>query len=503
MTPDSSAAPGLATPPRIRIGRQTGDGLRRLGMTLCACTLAACTVGPDFVRPTAPDTDHFAAGPPLAATVEVAGQTQRFASATPVPADWWTLFGSAPLDAAVQQALAHNPSVQIAQANLRQAQHLLRAGQGLFAPQLTASLGATRARSELAGQNPALTDGVYNLYSASGTVSYAPDVFGGQTRTIEGLGAEVDLQAYNLQASYITLTANLVNACIARAGYTAQIAATQRLLRLQQDQLHSVEARAQAGTAPFADVLTQRSAIAATRTLLAPLQLKRAQTGDLLALLQGQVPSLAIVPEVALDSLTLPLDLPAGVPSQLVHQRPDILAAEATLHAASAAIGVASAARYPDLLLSASYGTAAGTFGALGSAASRFWSLGPSLTAPLFNGGALRARQQAAVDAFDAQQAQYRQTVLGAFAQVADTLKALEFDAEGLQAQRNAQVAAADALALTEASYRAGLSDGVAVMAADGAYQQALIGTLQAQVQRHQDTVALFVALGGGWRSAP
>ena len=262
-------------------------------------------------------------------------------------------------------------------------------------------------------------------------------------------------------------------------------------------------AQVRAGTSPYVNVLSQRSLIAANQALLAPLQQKVSQADHLLTLLQGALPSAAAAPDIALQTLALPQDLPVSLPSNLVRQRPDILAAEAQLHAASAEIGVATAAMFPSFSLNATFGSAGPNLGSLSGAAGRFWSVGPSLVAPLFRGGTLRAQRQAAVDAFDAQQANYRQTVLTAFSQVADTLKALEHDAQALQAQAAAQSAAGEALKLVQASYRAGMVAYVDVMTADVQAHQAQIGMVQAVAQRHQDTVALFVALGGGWWNAP
>jgi outer membrane protein TolC len=299
------------------------------------------------------------------------------------------------------------------------------------------------------------------------------DVFGGERRTVEGLGAQVDAQRYAAKAAYLTLSANVVNTCIARAAYAAQIGATQALIALEVEQLHSIEAQVRAGTSPYANVLSQRSLIAAN------------------------------LPDIGLDTLTLPQDLPVSLPSELARQRPDILAAEAQLHATSADIGVATAAMFPSFSLNATFGGAGTSLGNLTAASGRFWSIGPSLTAPLFRGGTLAAQRQAAIDAFEVQQANYRQTVLIAFGQVADALKALEHDAQALPAQGAARDTAAEALALLRTGYRTGLVAYIDVMTADVQYHQALVDTVQAVAQRQQDTVALFVALGGGWWNAP
>jgi NodT family efflux transporter outer membrane factor (OMF) lipoprotein len=344
---------------------------------------------------------------------------------------------------------------------------------------------------------------VFNLVTLSGTLSYALDIFGGERRTVEGLKAQVDYQRYANTAAYLALSANVVNTSIARAAYVAEVRATEQLIELQRQQLKSTEVEVGAGAAPYSDVLSLRSLIAANQATLAPLKQQISRAEDLLASLEGVTPSKATLPEIDLTGLSLPVDLPVSLPSDLARQRPDILAAEAQLHAASANIGVATAAMFPSVSLSATYGGAGASFGNLSAANGRFWSIGPSATIPVFQGGRLWYGRKAAIDAYQVAQASYRQTVLDAFAQVADSLKALEHDAQALQAEVDAQRAAGEALGLLQVNYRAGLVAYIDVWAADVQYHEATIGYLQAVGQRYQDTVALFVALGGGWWNAP
>jgi NodT family efflux transporter outer membrane factor (OMF) lipoprotein len=482
--------------------RSHATATARVLALLPAVLLGACALGPDFVRPLPPDADRYLREPLVAATVPADGLAQHFLPGAALPADWWRLFKSAALDTAVRQALANSPTLQAAEASLRQSQDNLRAGDGVFYPRIDAGLAGERARSAPLQQGSATPGTVFNLVTASGTISYPLDVFGGERRTVEGLGAQVDQQRQAGKAAYLTLSANVVNTCIARAAYAAQVRATVQLIALENEQLRGIEAQVRAGTAPYANLLSQRALIAASQALLAPLRQKISQADHLLALLQGSTPSQAVLPDIELQDLALPADLPVSLPSQLVRQRPDILLAEAQLHAASAAIGVATAAMFPSFGLSATYGAAGTSLGNLLGAGSRFWSIGPSLTAPLFRGGSLWYGRQAAIDAYQQQLASYRQVVLAAFAQVADTLKALEHDAQALQAQHDAQAAAAGALALLQANYGAGLVAYVDVMTADVQLHTASIAYLQAVAQRQQDTVALFVALGGGWWNA-
>lgn len=465
--------------------------------------LAACAVGPNFVRPSPPAEDRYTTEPLVAATVAADNQTQRFTPGAALTADWWRLFQSAQLDAVVRQALANNATLQAAEASLRQSQHQLRAGYGVFFPQAGADVDVTRERvvpQEGGVQTPAH---VFNLVTMSVTIGYALDIFGGERRMVEGLKAQVDYQRYASKAAYLTLSANVVNTIIARAAYVAEVRTTEQLIELQRQQLKSTEVEVRAGTVPYSDVLSLRSLIAANQATLAPLKQQISHTEDLLATLEGVVPPKATLPDIELSGLSLPVDLPVSLPSDLARQRPDILSSEAQLHAASANIGIATAAMFPSVSLSGTYGGAASSFGNLSAGSSRFWSIGPTATIPVFQGGRLWYGRKAAIDAYQVAQATYRQTVLDAFAQVADSLKALEHDAQALQAQVDAQRAAGEALGLLQVSYRAGLVAYLDVWAADVQLHEATIGYLQAVAQRYQDTVALFVALGGGWWIAP
>jgi len=473
----------------------------------CLCVVAAlllsgCAVGPDFVRPLPPTEDRYTSEPQAAQTLVANGQVQRFKSDTAVAADWWRLFKSAQLDAVVQQAIAHNPTLEASEATLRQSQDNLRAGYGVFFPQVEAGVNGARERSAPIAQGEQLPGTVFNYVSASGSISYVLDVFGGERRTVEALRAQSDYQRFAGKAAYLTLSANVVNTCIARAAYAAQIRATEQLIAMEVAQLAATEAQVNAGTAAYSSVLSMRSLIAANRATLAPLKQKLDQAEHLLAMLEGATPATAALPDIDLDGLVLPQDLPVSLPSDLVRQRPDILQAEAQLHAASANIGVATAAMFPSISLNGTFGVAGSSFGNLSPETGKFWSVGPSLSIPLFRGGSLWYGRKAAIDAFDQSQANYRQTVLSAFQQVADALKALEHDAEGLQAQADARAAAAEGLRLLQANYKAGMAAYLDVLTADVQFHQADIAYLQAVAQRHQDTVALFVALGGGWWNA-
>lgn len=463
----------------------------------------ACTVGPDFVRPTTVTSSSYTSAVMATQTSTAGGDAQHFHAGAEIPANWWALFKSEPLDAQLRFAIDHNPTLQSAEASLRQSQDRLRAGYGVFYPHAELAAGATRERSAPLQQGLQTRSAVFNLLTLSGTLSYALDAFGAERRTVEGLQAQVDDQYYLGKAAYLTLTANVVNTLIARAAYMEELAAVAQLLALEDEQLQAADGLYQSGVGAYANVLAIRSLIAANRAQLAPLEQKVSETSHLLATLAGGLPSDPAPPAIALASMALPLDIPVSLPSQLTRQRPDILSAEANLHAASAAIGVATAAMFPSISLSATYGSAASTVNGFGDSAGRFWSLGPAVSLPLFQGGTLWYGREAARDAFVQAQASYRQVVLSAFAQVADSLDALQHDAELLQAQIDARDAAAAALALQRASYAAGMVPFSEVIVLDVQYHQALLGSLQALAQRQQDTVALFIALGGGWWNDP
>ncbi|MDR3579612.1 MAG: efflux transporter outer membrane subunit [Oryzomonas sp.] len=462
--------------------------------------LAGCAVGPDFVRPAPPAVDHYTQGAEPSATIAADGRAQQFAKGAPVPADWWRLFNSAKLDAVVNDAITGNPSLQSAQSSLRQSQDNLRAGYGVFYPQLDAGFGASRQKSSPASLGSTSPGTIFNLFTLSATVSYALDVFGGERRMVEGLQAQVAVQQAMAQGTYLTLLGNVENTVIAGAAYREQITATEQIVALLREQAGITEIQARAGTVPYSNVLSLLSQLASFEALLPPLKQNVSHAEHLLATLAGRAPGEWAPPRFELSDFTLPGALPVTLPSELVRQRPDILAAEAQLHSAGADIGVATAALLPSFTLNGSYGQNGTSMNSLFSG--NFWSIGADVSAPLFRGGTLWFKRKAAQEAYQQALAIYRQTVLAALAQIADALRALEHDAEALQAQSQALKTAGEALRLIQANYQAGTVNYLQVLTANGQYQQARIGYLQAQAQRLQDTVALFVALGGGWQNA-
>lgn len=365
--------------------------------------VGGCAVGPNFVRPAPPDADRYTRETRPEATVAADGQAQHFTPGAGIPADWWRLFKSAQLDALVRLAITNNPTLQASEASLRQSQDNMRAGYGVFFPQIQAGAGASQQRTaplQAGFQTPGT---IFNLVTASGTISYALDVFGGARRKVESLRAQAGFQRYESKAAYLTLSANVVNTSIARAAYAAEIRATEQLIELENQQLRTTEAQVRAGTAPYSNVLSMRGLIAANQALLATLEQKVSQAEHLLATLEGVAPPEVALTDIDLTGLSLPVDLPVSLPSDLVNQRPDILSAEAQLHVASANIGVATAAMFPSFSLSGAY-----TAYDSGLGSSKSWSIGPSATIPVFHGGSLWYGRRAAIDAYQQSQATYR-----------------------------------------------------------------------------------------------
>ena len=471
---------------------------------LAVClTLAGCMVGPNFRQPDAPTTGTYTESPlpeQTAASPGNGGNAQRFVTSQDISAQWWSLFQSDPLDRLVRDSLTNSPTLTAALATLRQARENLIAERGaLLYPQVDGSLGATREKITGASVGePGVGSEIFNLFNASVNVSYALDVAGGNRRQLEGLQALVDYQVYQLEGARLTLTANVVTTAIREAQLRAQIKATQDILAAEEKQVESIETQYRLGAVARLTLTTQRSQVEQTRALLPPLERELAKTRHQLAVLSGKLPSEAALPAFDLDALILPQDLPVSVPSSLVRQRPDIQAAEALLHEASAEIGVATANEYPKINLTGSIGEVALQAHSL-FAGPAVWSIGAGLLQPLFHGGELEARRRAAVAGYDQAEAQYRQTVLLAFQNVADALRSLEADARALEAQSRATQYARETLDLTQRQYQLGGTGILALLIAQQQYQQQRLNLVITQAARYADTAALFQALGGGW----
>jgi NodT family efflux transporter outer membrane factor (OMF) lipoprotein len=468
---------------------------------LASLLLCGCAVGPDFRRPAAPAVDGYTAEPVTATTGGPDGEAQHFVRGGDIPAQWWRLFRSPQLDALIAQALAANPDLKAAQAALAAARETALAGRGAYYPSVSAGLSANRQQdpSGALAPVPSSNASLYNLMTAQVSVSYAPDVFGLNRRTVESLDAQAQAARYEMIASDIALSANVAVTAIQIASLREQIQATQELAGVDAHMLSIMRYQLAKGYVGRLDVAAQETQLAQVNASLAPLRTQLAQQRHRLAVLAGRFPSQAAADDFTLASLQLPHDLPLSLPSALVAQRPDVLQAQANLHAASAQVGVAIANRLPNITLSADAGSTALAIGQLFKPGSGFWGLGAAVAAPIFEGGALMHQERAAKAAYTQAAEQYRSTVLGAFQNVADTLVALQQDAQAWQASATANDAAKVTLDLSQRQWKDGYAGYLAVLGAEQAALQARISLAQAQASRYADTVALFQALGGGW----
>ena len=457
-----------------------------IALPLMCLLLAGCMVGPDYHSPIS--------------------STSSTVAYQDISAQWWTLFHSPQMNDLVQAGLKNSPTLDAATATLKQAQENLNAqiGSSLL-PAINAQASGERQRgiSGSSGQPTSTTStasaNIFNLYNASVNISYTLDVFGGARRQIEGLQAQVDYQNFELEAARLTLTSNIVTTAITVASLQEQIRVTQEIIQSQTEQLNIVQKQLRLGGASGSDVLTQESELATTRASLPPLKQHLAQSQDALAVLVGNFPSDFKLPQFNLNNVQLPKHIPISLPSQLVRQRPDIRAQEALLHAACAQVGVATANLYPQITLSGAYGGSALSTANLFSPANIAWNYGGTFLQPLFHGGALRAQRRAAVDAFDATAAQYRQVVLQGFQNVADSLQALQNDKDALQSEQLAESAAYRSLNITQKQYKLGGVSYLNLLTAQRQYKTAKINLIQAKATQLSDAAALFQALGGGW----
>jgi NodT family efflux transporter outer membrane factor (OMF) lipoprotein len=423
-----------------------------------------------------------------------------------IPAEWWSVFGSAGIDALVTRALAASPTLDQARARLGQAQELraARAGAARY-PQVDATASAVRQRIDPAtfGVPQAPNPGPFNVYTVGADVSYTFDLFGGTRRELEGLAADVDYQAYELEAARLSLATNVVLAAIRQAALAAQMESNAEILGAQRRQLAIVEQRYDVGGVAWLDVQNQRALVAQTEALLAPLRAQWAQAGHLLAVYMGEPPGIASIPIIRLADLRLPEGLPLRLPSELARQRPDIRASEALLHKASANVGVATADLYPKLTISGAFSASQLRVSDLFGNGINIWSIGANLLQPLFHGGELQARKRAAIAAYDHAAASYRLSVLQGLQNVADVLRSLESDEAAFAARSEQAARAGDAYRITLGRFNEGGISQLALLDAERQRLQADSDRLQALASRYADAAALFQALGGSWAAGP
>jgi len=477
---------------------------------IMAALVCGCAVGPDFAPPAPPDVAGYTAGRPPTRTVASdvsGGASQRFVKGRDIPGDWWRMFRSRPLRDLIERALKNNPDLAAAQAALRVAQANVAAGKGAYFPAIDGNFSATREKPPISGPLVPDENGnlvipespTFNLFTGQVLVSYTPDVFGGIRRGVESLQALSDNQRFLLEATYLTLTSNIVLAAVQEASLRGQIDATQSLIKIGTNVLDLLRTQFNAGQIAETDVATQQAQLAQVEETLPPLQRQLAAQRHLLSALSGGLPSQEPPEKFTISGLHLPRDLPLSVPSELVQQRPDLRAAQEALHSTSALIGVSVANRLPAVTLTANVGSTAPAIDLLFSPGTGAWAITGSVLQPIFHGGTLYQREVAARAAFEQASSLYRSTVVTAFQNVADSLSAIQNDAVGLQKAVAAEIAANRVLAITRRRLELGEVNFLQVLVAQQFYLQTSLARVQAQATRFSDTVALFQSLGGGW----
>jgi len=480
----------------LRSFRQPRAAIALAILLLCAFGTGGCAVGPDFVRPAPPPASRYTAEPLRGEGASADEQTQHIAWGQNIEGAWWSLFRSDAIDDLVAQAVDHNRTLAASMATLAQAQELALARAGSQYPQVNLVAGAGRQQYGKEFLGP-IGIAPFTYFAVGPTVSYTLDYTGGVARGVEQQYALAEVERHQLDAAYLAVTGRAVMQILTIASVHAQIATVETILAQDRDNLRLVQSAFDNGSVAREDIVSAQSQIANDMTLLPPLRQELATARHALAVVLGRAPASALPGDLDLAQITLPLQVPVSLPSELAHRRPDILAAEARLHAATSAVGVAQSNLYPKIQLTASAGQQSLKADQLFDRANNAWSIISGLTAPVFDGGTLRAEKRAAVDAMHASAASYEQTVLEAFAQVADLLEGLDHDAEQLDAQAHARQAAQSSLELARISYQEGDAGLLQVLDAERSFQQARLGYVRATAQRYLDTVQLFLALGG------
>jgi NodT family efflux transporter outer membrane factor (OMF) lipoprotein len=489
---------------------QIQPGRSALRQNMCALSallvlsLSGCAVGPDFVASAAPDVNGYTkeglagtSGAPVQG-----GASQRFVKDMDIPGLWWTLFRCRPLNSLIETALTNNHDLKAAEAALKVAKEATEAQKGFFYPSVTGNALASRQQAAIGTVSPPLSNptiSVFNLVTPQVNVSYTPDVWGLNRRTVESLQAQADMQKFQTEAAYMTLTSNVVLGAVQEASIRGQIEATKKAVKVMRDLLVVIKKEKALGQVAEADVAVQEAALAQAETAIPVLEKQLAQTRDLLTALTGGLPSQPVPETFELATLHLPEKLPVSLPANLVWQRPDIRAADENLHSAAALVGVALANRLPNLTLTADAGQTATSIGQLFAPGNNFWTLGAQLAGPILDGGTLMHREAAAEAAYVQAVEQYKSTVVNAFQNVADSLRAIQHDSDGLKVAAAAEAAASKSLKITLAQYKLGQVSQAIVLVAEQTYLNAVVNRVQSQALRYSDTAALFQALGGGW----
>ncbi|WP_254603224.1 efflux transporter outer membrane subunit [Sphingomonas bacterium] len=463
-------------------------------MTIAAL-LVGCTVGPDFRRPAAPgDTGYlapaeirYATGGPVAATGE--GPTLR----------WWTAFGSPVLDALVDQAIARNRTLAASNATLAASREQVAAIRGRQLPQIDATARVEHETVNLSAYGFPGTNPEFSLYSVGGGISYDVDLFGGTRRRVEQAAAQAETQLRQTQAAHLAVAGQVVDQVLTIAAIRAQIATAEALLADDRRNVELTQRRKEGGEGTLVEVLTAQSQFEADRAEIPQLSQQLAEARHLLATLVGLSPANLDQADFDFAQLSLPVQIPVTLPSSLVHKRPDILQAEASFHAATAAVGVATAQLYPDITLGATVTQGTPNIGDIVSSAFRGYDIFGGLSAPIFHGGTLKAERRAAVDRATAAEATYQQTVLDAFRQVADLLQSIDSDQRSVANQRESVQVAQRSLDLSRRSFQVGNTGILQILDAERLYQRASANLVDAQARQFLNVARLYVATAGGW----
>ncbi len=498
---------------RARIARKWDVRIKQCSLAtsvaFVALTVTACMVGPDFHPPAAPTTTHYTKPTTPAKTTATpsagdAGQAQVLALQQTLPENWWYLLGSDKVNTLVKQGLVNSPTLTAAKATLAEAQETMQADIGnLLFPAIDYNAQAQRLRTSAISIGGSSNNAIFNLYNTSLNVSYSLDIWGGSRRAIESAAAQVDYEYDELLATYLTLSSNIVSTSIAIASLRDQIQATRALMTDQQQILTITQQQYHEGGASYQDVLLQQTELAQTEATLPPLNQALAETNHSLAVLLGQLTSDTSPLNLSLSQLKLPVSLPISLPAALIKQRPDIQASQALLHVASANIGVATANLLPEVTLTGNNGYVSSSLANFISKKNNVWSFGAKLMQPVFHGGALWATRKAAIDAFDVAAANYQQTLLLAFQNVADALTNIQQDALEFNRQYMANHSALESLKITQQQYRLGGVNYLTVLNAQEKYEETTLAFIKAKAARFADTVSLYQALGGGWWQDP
>jgi NodT family efflux transporter outer membrane factor (OMF) lipoprotein len=486
---------------RAMMGKRPRASTLRWLACASALVLGGCAVGPNFSPPSAPDVERFTAQPTTSPGVTADGPKvtrQHFVNGADVAAQWWGAFRSKPLNDLIRMSVEHNPSLQSAEAAIKVAQYNALAQRGLFFPQIEGNYTPSdNLYSSLNPNNSFFTP--YGLHTVQLLVNFTPDVWGSNLRSVESLDATAENQLFQLEAAYLALTANVVTAAIQEASLRGQIEATEKIIKIERDVLDILKNQKKFGQAAELDVYTQEAALAQVEQTLPPLQKQLSVQRDLLTALAGQFSADEVLQTFTLKSIALPTSLPVSLPSTMIRHRPDVRAAEANMHSAAALIGVAIAARLPNVLISANPGYSATNTAALFTPPTAFYTLAASVSAPIFDGFTLYHKEKAAEAFLDQADATYRQTVITAMQNVADAVKSLQSDTRAVQAALKSEIAAKKSLDIVLTQLKEGQVNQVTVLTAQQTYFNALIARVQADANRLSDTAALFLALGGGW----